>query len=332
MSKWLRKDDYEMFADQKAKDKEKENTDTVGGFYKKWKNPQMGTQEKAKEYKARLLPDPVKGYYKNYLYHGFKSGEKFQYILCEKTYDMDAYCPWCEVTKILYQGNDSDKRKAKEYKRKERFVSNVFIVEDPRDADTRDEEYKVAGTVRLYEFPATVESKISNEITDKEQGYGIAIFDPESGYDFILKIKAKPKDDKGKEWPDYGDTMFARNGSAITPPEGKTIEDVMGERTNLEEYIKSLRKSPEDTEKLLKAEMLWDDVGHSFEKHMKVADSAPSAAPVREAAPETPQNAAPAPESAPVQQEAPAQQEAAPAPTPAGDDDTDALLAELQDM
>ena len=188
MSKWLRKDDYEMFADQKAKDKENASNDTVGGFYKKWKNPKMGTQEKAKEYKVRLLPDPKKGYYKNYLYHGFLSGESFVYFLCEKTFDMDAYCPFCDVTKLLYQGNESDKRKASEYKRKERFVSNVFIAEDPRDAETKNEEYKVEGTVRLYEFPATVESKIANEITDKEQGYGIAVFDPEEGYDFILKI------------------------------------------------------------------------------------------------------------------------------------------------
>lgn len=324
MSKWLRKEDYEMFADQKQKDKENATNDTVGGFYKKWRNPQMGTQDKAKEYKVRLLPDPTKGYYKNYLYHGFKSGETFHYLLCEKTYDMDAYCPFCEVTKILYQGNEADKRKAGEYKRKERFVSNVYVVEDPRDLETKDEDYKVAGKVLLYEFPATVESKVSNEVTDKEQGYGIAIFDPESGYDFILKIKAKPKDKNGKEWPDYGDTMFARNPSAIA--EEEVIERVMGERIDLEEYIKSLRKTPEDLEKLLKAEMLWDDVCHTFEKRMKVADS-------KEAAPVAKKETKVAPVAQEATQETPATQEATQeTPAPESDDDTDALLAELQDM
>ena len=325
MSKWLRKDDYEMFADQKAKEAENATTDTVGGFYKKWKNPQMGTQEKAKEYKLRLLPDPKKGYYKNYLYHGFMSGESFNYFLCEKTFDMDAYCPFCDATKMLYQGNDSDKRKASEYKRKERFVSNVYIIDDPRDAETKDEQYKVNGTVRLYEFPGTVESKIANEITDKEQGYGIAIFNPEEGFDFILKIKAKPKDKNGKEWPDYGDTMFARRASSIADSD-EAIEKIMEQRVDLEEYIKSLRLSPEQMEKLLKAEMLWDDVGHTFEKRMKTSDSTPEparqkAAPAQQEASETPQEAAPAQEDAPAQQEA-----------PASDDDTDALLAELNEM
>ncbi|NIQ06611.1 MAG: hypothetical protein GWO20_13050, partial [Candidatus Korarchaeota archaeon] len=211
MSKWLKKDSYEMFANKKANETDDDNTG--GGFYKKWKNPKMGTTERAKEYKVRLLPDVVDGFYKDYLYHGFMSGETFKYFLCEKTYGMDKYCPWCEATKMLYQGNESDKRKAGDYKRKQRFVSNVYISDDPRDAEVRDENYKVNGTIRLYEFPGTVESKIKNEITDTDEGYGMAIFDPENGYDFILKIKAKPKDKNGKEWPDYGDSMFSRNTS-----------------------------------------------------------------------------------------------------------------------
>jgi hypothetical protein len=322
MSKWLRKDDYDMFAGNKAKEKEKASSDTVGGFYKKWKNPQMGTQEKAKEYKIRLLPDPQKGYYKSYLYHGFMSGESFHYFLCEKTFDMDSYCPFCDATKILYQGSDSDKRKAGEYKRKERFVTNAYIVDDPRDVETKDEQYKVSGTVRLYEFPGTVESKISNEITDKEQGYGIGIFDPEKGYDFILKIKAKPKDKNGKEWPDYGDSMFARQPSPINSDDA-VVDKVMNERVDLEEYIKSLRKNPEEMEKLLKAEMLWDDVGHTFEKRVKGAMS--TQAPVVETTAATQSR-----ETREAAPSAPAPQ--APVIAVETDDDTDALLAELSDM
>lgn len=315
MSKWLKKDAYEMFAGQKAK--EVEEQDNVGGFYKKWKNPQMGTTEKAKEYKIRLLPDVNSGFYKDYLYHGFTSGETFKYLLCEKTYGMDKFCPWCEVTKILYQGNESDKRKAGEYKRKQRFVSNIFISEDPRDAEVKDDAYKVNGTVRLYEFPSTVESKIKNEITDTEQGYGMEIFDPENGYDFILKIKAKPKDKSGKEWPDYGDSMFARKASPIANTD-EEIEKLMESRYDLDEYIKGLRVPVEEHEKLLKAEMLWDDIGHTFEKFWKGTETK-AVDPVAAMSEEKPKASAPVKEEKPVV-------------TSQESDDTDKLLAELQDM
>ena len=324
MSKWLRKDDYDMFADQKAKEAENQPADAGNGFYKKWNNPKMGTTEKAKEYKIRLLPDPVKGFFKEYLYHGFMSGEKFKYLLCPKTNGLDEYCPFCEANKILYQGNESDKKKAKEYKRKSRYVTNAYIVEDPRDADVKDEKYKVNGTVRLYEFPATVESKITNEVTDKEQGYGHAIFDPENGYDFILKIKAKPKDQYGKEWPDYGDTIFARRANPISDDDAK-IGEIMETRVELTKYIESLAMSVDDMEALLKTEMLWEDVGHTFERHFRremPADTTPR----QEATQETTSQ----PEAT---QETTSQPEATQETTPVEDaDDTDALLAELQNM
>jgi len=323
MSKWLKKDSYEMFANEKTKEAEQEQE--VGGFYNKWKNPKMGTVDKAKEYKVRLLPDIENGFYKKYMYHGFKSGETFKYFLCEKTHGMDKFCPWCEATKMLYQGNESDKRKAGEYKRKERYVSNVYIVEDPRDAEIKDDKYKVTGKVRLYEFPATVESKIKNEITDTEQGYGMAIFDPEDGYDFILKIKAKPQDKNGKVWPDYGDTMFSRRSSPLADTE-EEIEKIMSERYNLDEYIKSLKLSVDEHEKLLKTEMMWDDVGHQFEKVWRSGGSTPAP---------TTQQSEPVQENTTVVQPS---EDATNEPTQTvlqteeSEDNTDALLAELQDL
>ncbi len=325
MSKWLKKDSYELFAGEKTKEAEQQQDTQVGGFYVKWKNPKMGTTDKAKEYKVRLLPDVESGFYKKYLYHGFNSGETFKYILCEKTYGMDKYCPWCEVTKMLYQGNESDKRKAGDYKRKERYVSNIFIGDDPRDAEVKDEAYKVNGKIRLYEFPPTVESKIKNEITDTEQGYGMSIFDPENGYDFILKIKAKPKDKDGKEWPDYGDSMFARNQSSIVG-DGGDIEKLMADRYNLDDYIKSLKISIDEHEKLLKTEMLWDDVGRGFDKVWRGVQPTVSETP----APTVSETPAPTVSETPT----PTVSET-PAPTVSetpAPNETDALLEELKNM
>ncbi len=326
MSKWLKKEEYEDFAGQKAKEAESQPDDSE--FYKKWKNPKMGTTEKAKEYKIRLLPDPKKGFYKEYLYHGFTSGEKFKYFLCKKTHGLDEYCPFCDAVKILYQGTDSDKKKAGEYKRKNRYVSNIYIVDDPRDSEVKDARYKVNGTVRLYEFPGTVESKISNEINDKEQGYGMSIFDPEDGYDFILKIKAKPKDQYGKEWPDYGDTIFARRSTPIADTE-EEISAIMEQRVELEKYIKSLELSVAETENLLKTEMLWDDVGHTFEKYYKRGEGPTIKREVANTTPpvNTPSRVQETQNTSSVQE---AQDTAS---TQENDmDDTDALLKELRDL
>lgn len=327
MSKWLKKDDYDMFANQKIKESDNQPEQVGNGFYKKWNNPKMGTVDRAKEYKVRLLPDPVKGFYKEYFYHGFMSGEKFKYFLCPKTDGLDVYCPFCEANKILYQGNDTDKKKAIDYKRKVRYVSNIYVIDDPRDAEVKDDSYKVNNTVRLYEFPATVESKICNEVTDKVNGYGLGIFDPEKGYDLILKVKSKPKDKYGKEWPDYGDTMFARRSTPIVEDVDK-IEDIMSQRVDLSKYIDSLKLSVDDMESLLKIEMLWEDVGHTFERQLRREmpdDTSPQQEPQtnNQTSVQEPQSSTSTHDSTNdnVNEESSGDQ-----------DDTDALLAELQNM
>jgi hypothetical protein len=226
----------------------------------------MGTQDKAKVYRGRLLPDKQGQFYKKYYYHFFKSGEKASYVKCNKTDNFDNYCPWCHANQILWKGNSNDQKKAALYKRNERFCSNFFIIEDPRDSDTAS-EYKVNGKVRLYEFPATIESKIVNELTNEQEGYGSAIFDPEDGYDLQVRIKAKKPDAKGKVWPDYSDTMFSRSKSSIAETEAE-IKEIMNTVYDLNEYINSINVDWEVQEKLLKQELLWDDVKDTFMKNV----------------------------------------------------------------
>jgi hypothetical protein len=249
---------------------------------------------------------------------------------------MDNYCAFCDANKILYQGNDSDKRKAKEYKRQARNVSNVVVVEDPRDANAKDDKFKVNGTMTLYEFPATIESKVRNEITDKKEGLGMQIFDPANGFDMILKVKAKPKDEHGKEWPDYADTVFSRRPSAVAETE-EEIEKLMSQRVDLAKYLKSMEMSVEETEALLKAEMLWDDVARSFEKAYKsgpkpetretLLTAQPPEAPVTQPKPVEVVAAPEAPVTQPVAEE----KKVTPKKETA-ENDTDALLLELAAM
>jgi len=264
MSSWIDKDLFAKFVEEKSREKEQtagpRRTEIV------WPTPERGTPDRPKIYEGRFLPDPKGNFYKKYYYHMFYSGEKWNFVLCSKTWNFDNYCPWCSVTSKLYMGNNEDKKRAAEYKRKEKFVSNFYIIDDPRDAERNDEE-KVNGTVKIYEFPGKVESKLKAEITDTKHGIGPGIFDPgEDGYNFILKVKStKPKD--GKTWPDYSDSLFARRPESLGSR--NRIKEIMEQRYDLEEYIQSMEREEEDIINLLKAEMVWDLVKSEYERYRK---------------------------------------------------------------
>jgi hypothetical protein len=198
----------------------------------------------------------------------FKFGEKWYYFLCPKTYDFTNFCPWCAVTSKLYQGSQADKGLAYNLKRKVRFVSNWFVVDDPRDKDIEEDSEKSTGKVKLYEFPGKVEDKIKEEITDNKRGWGEAIFDPgELGCNFILKIGATKPDKDGKVWPDYSMSMFDRRQSAIAENDSD-IEKIMQSTYSLDEYIRSLEKPIDNSIELLKQNMLWEYVKDDMSKLM----------------------------------------------------------------
>lgn len=277
MSEWINKNLFAEFVEQKTQEQEQ----TPAGPRRLdiiWPTPERGTPDRPKIYEGRFLPDPNGKFYMKYSYHMFYSGEKWNFLLCPKTWGMDNFCPWCSVTSKLYMGNKEDKKMAYEYKRKEKFVSNFFIQDDPRDAERNDEE-KMKGTVKIYEFPGKVESKLKAEITDTRHGIGPGIFDPgEEGHTFILKVKStKPKD--GKTWPDYSDSLFARRPEALGSAD--EIRELMNNRYDLEEYVRSMERPEEDVINLLKAEMVWDLVKSEYER-AKGLEAAAAAAPAEQ--------------------------------------------------
>ena len=261
MSKWVNKEKFEDF----KKEREQDKSDDKGGvdYARLYPNPKMGTLNNPKEYHVRLTPDPNGDFYKKYHYHMFQSGESWVFIMCPKTYDMNAYCPWCHANQILYKGSASDKKKAYQYKRKEKYVGNIYVVRDPRDADENDPDKKLTGKTFLYNFPQTIETLIRKEITDIENGWGYDIFDPENGYNLIISIGAKKPDKSGKVWPDYSLTAFAKRPSAIADTE-EGIDTIMETTQDITEYINNSMFDAETHKKLLKAEMLYDDVEELF--------------------------------------------------------------------
>lgn len=264
MSRWINKDLFDNFRKKKMEEKEQKKNN-IRRSDLVWENPKKGTSENAKVYEGRFLPDPKGKFYLRYYYHMWQSGDKWNFILCNKTFGMTEYCAVCSANIQLYKGGEEDKKTAYNIKRKERFVGNFFIAKDPRDED-REEENKVNGMVKLYEFPSKVEQKLKNEIVDSEQGYGTQIFDPgEDGRNFILKILSTKKDARGKEWPDYSTSTFSRTQSALGNEE--EIEKIMKQTVDLDGYIKSMEIPKSKIVEIMKNEFIWDIVEDDAEKY-----------------------------------------------------------------
>lgn len=258
-SKWISKNLFENYVEEKQKEVT-EKPSTMRRMDYVWPSPQAGTAEKAKIYEGRFLPDQRGKFTKKYYYHMWKSGEKWIFYLCPKTHGMDKFCPVCAVVNSLYTGTADDKKVAFKMKRKERHIGNFYVVDDPRDKEIDDDTKKSSGKVKIYEFPSKLESKLKNEVLDKKEGLGLAIFDPgPEGHNIIIKIKSTKQDAKGNSYPDYSDSIFSRKPSAIADSDAE-IKKIMSSTYDIEEYIKSMEMGKEDTLKMLKNEMLFDMV------------------------------------------------------------------------
>ena len=341
MSKWINKELFDEFQTEKIE--EKDNSGVQRG-QNLWPTPQKGSTENPKVYEGRFIPDPKGKFYKRYYYHMWQAGdESWIFILCPKTHDFKDYCPFCSVTSKLYAGGtSSDKAQAYQIKRKEKFVGNWYIVKDPRDED-KEPDSKMAGKVRLYEFPGKVEQKIKKEVTDKKEGYGVSIFDPgEEGRNFIIRVLATKKDDKGKSWPDYSNSSFARSHSALADDDDK-IQAIMDTCTDIEEYIGNMGVSNNKMVEILKNEFLWDMVADEALKQ-GFEDSEPDKKPEPKAKKEETKDekveekteektTEPEDEGPPWDEdEKTEEKEEVKEETTSGDDDDDALLAELEDL
>jgi hypothetical protein len=274
MSKWIDKELFKEFAVEKTKEAEQEKQQKGGAsrMGKIFPTPERGSVDKPKVYEGRFIPDQNGKFYKKFFYHMFMSGEQWQFILCPKTHNFENWCGWCSVTQKLFMGGNEDKKQAQIYKRKEKYVGNWFVVKDPRDAE-RESDEKLQNSVRLYEFPGRVESKLKTEITDTKEGYGFNIFNPgEDGYNFILKVKSTKKDREGRTWPDYSDSMFSRSPQALGSD--RQIKKIMESTFDLEEYVGDLGRTEDEILDLLKGEMVWELVA-SEHKRMKGLQSKP---------------------------------------------------------
>jgi hypothetical protein len=336
MSKWIKKDLFENFQKEKIEEKDTANSGSFVRSELVWDTPQKGTVESPKVYEGRFLPDPEGEFYKRYYFHFWKSGENWKYVFCPKTHDYKNFCPICSAVSKLYNGTKDDKAQGYQLKKKEKNVANFFIVKDNRD-DERDDENKVVNKVKLYEFPSKVEQKVKKEVTNRDEGYGMQIFDPsEEGRNFIINVLSTKKQDDGRTWPDYSTSDFSRRQYALgTDDEIKAIMDTC---VSLKGYIDSKETDKDKIVEILKSEFLWDLVeteclAHGYQDVETGAGTTREEAPKREEAPapqeQETQEQTPQPEPEPVVE----QSETVSESTSKLDElDDDALLAELDKM
>lgn len=282
MASFLDMSDFENFKKKNEVQAEKKD------FAPKWPTKAMqGTADEPKTYEFRFLPDLKGGnLYKHYFYHMINLNDKWNYMVCPKTFDASNYCPICAAVNKLYKGNEEDKKEAYKWKRKERFVSNVKVVDDPRDAAISDDSKKSVGKVLIFEFPAEIEKVLKQELNDPKRGLGRLCFEPgEAGHNFVLNVGAKPGDKPGSTWPTYN-LQAARNPS----PVGDSKEEILGilEQThNLDEFIQSSVMSEEFMVKLLKDGLLYNFIKAEYEARTGVVTE-DTPAPMREVKKEEP--------------------------------------------
>jgi hypothetical protein len=331
MSKWINKDLFDSFQKEKIEEK-----DTNSGGYMRsnlvWDTPEKGTTENAKVYEGRFLPPP-KGtkFYMRYFYHFWKSGETWKYVQCTKTPDnFKTFCPICSVVSKLYNGTKDDKRQGYLLKRKERNVANFYIVKDNRD-DDRDDENKVVGKVKLYEFPSKVEQKVKKEITNKDEGYGAQIFDPgPDGRNFIINVLSTKKQDDGRTWPDYSTSDFSRRQYALGDDD--EIKGILETCVDIEAYVDSMETDKDKVVDILKNEFLWelveDECIANGYKDVEAGSTRRQPEPERESTPEPQEDEQetqePEPDNEPESETS--------AETDLGELDDEDLLAELDKM
>lgn len=263
-SKWISKDLFSKHLEEREKEKEN-RAPRMNRSDKVWPSLKAGTQDDAMVYEGRFLPDPNGILSKRYYYHMWRSGDKWYSMLCPKTHNFGNWCPTCGVVSTLYNGTVEDKKLAREMKRKERFAANFHITVDPRDAQARDEESKMIGKTRIYEFPSKIDEKLKAE-EDEKEGLQEAVWDPgEDGHNFILKVKTTKPDANKNTYPDYSNSTFSRK----TGPLGsdKEIKDIMESTHDITAHIKSMERDDKWVQDTLVSEGLFQLVERDWKKH-----------------------------------------------------------------
>lgn len=166
-------------------------------------------------YLVRLIPnisDPKATFF-HYFHHGWTSNETGQYVdkICPSTYG--ERCPICEERFKLYKkGDDASKELARQIRRMEKHMVNVFVVNDPTEENNN-------GEIKVLRFGVRIKEKFDEAIEgDDVDEFGARVFDlTENGCNF--KIKVESTQDGNRRFTNYNNSRFTGAGAipGLTP-------------------------------------------------------------------------------------------------------------------
>jgi len=175
--------------------KETWNNNKKGGY----KNVLKTTPDNT--YIVRVVPDTEdvsKTFFQYYL-HGWTSSTDGRYVstVCPTTYGED--CPICtERFRLWNKGDDASKELSKNLARKERYYSNVYVVDDPTNEENN-------GTVKIFGFGRQIKKIIDEAIEgdDAEEIGGRMMDFTKEGCNLRIKVE---KNKAG--FPNYDRSKF----------------------------------------------------------------------------------------------------------------------------
>jgi hypothetical protein len=170
----------------KKQENQKEFVDRKSDLY----NPKLAKDGKFNS-TIRMLPcrDDEETNIALHEYHMVQSpsGKWFGFDCFKRQFDK---CPICELSKAIYK---ADKDKAKEFKQKKSFYTNVLVVKDTTDESN-------VGKVFKFKFGNSIAQKIRDrsidQKTEDDEGNtkvieGCDVYDLKKGTDFIYKADTK---------------------------------------------------------------------------------------------------------------------------------------------
>jgi len=232
-SKWKNKFNWEKIKGDIEKEKESKtkNFKDERLFKPDWK----AAVAKKKFYTLRFLPDQDGNPFAHYYNHAFSypasdgSGKKWYINNCISTFGWDPKCPICAKNSEYYDSAyESDKELAKQRGRKQNWVSNILVVNDPINPENNGKVflyrygYKIYQKIEAQMFP----SETDLEDPDFEQFMPFDLFE---GADFKLKIKMQG------EYPNYDDSAFSSPKALFNGDEDK-LDEVMEQVYDLGEF------------------------------------------------------------------------------------------------
>jgi len=206
-----------------------------GGNFKDILKTEIG-----RNYLVRLIPnvnDISKTIY-HYFNHGWQSLATGQFVSCVCPSTVGLRCPICEERVRLYRGDEDDKKNAKMLGKKEQWLANVYVVDDPSSEENKDQ-------IKIFRYGKQIEKIITDatEGIDKDE-FGARIFDlTDEGCNLRITVE---KNDGG--YPTYVSSKFLRE-SAIKGMTDAKIEDIYEKLFQLDKVFEM--KTPDEVKEML---------------------------------------------------------------------------------